>query len=164
MSYAEFGPLAEHLRFVERSSRKLARHTFYGMSRWQAKLEYRQNFLGRIVDIAAELFAMSASVVRAQHQRAQDAELGETAFELADAFCKQSRVRVERLFATLWDNTDDVDATIARAVLDDRYTWLEAGVIDQSEGTGPWIADWQPGPPQVEDQHRTVLSTKPTVV
>ena len=36
-SYAEFGPLAEHLRFAERNCRKLARSTFYGMSRWQAE-------------------------------------------------------------------------------------------------------------------------------
>src|SRR5690606_10993381 len=33
-SYAEFGPLAQHLRYVERTCRKLARSTFYGMSRW----------------------------------------------------------------------------------------------------------------------------------
>ena len=42
-----FGPLAKHLRYVERSSRKLARSTFYGMSRWQGQLEKKQAFLGR---------------------------------------------------------------------------------------------------------------------
>ena len=61
-SYREFGRLAKHLRYVERSSRKLARSTFYGMARWQGKLEFRQGFLGRVVDIGAELFAMSAAV------------------------------------------------------------------------------------------------------
>ncbi|WP_460015636.1 acyl-CoA dehydrogenase family protein, partial [Mycobacterium avium] len=64
-AYHEFGALARHLRFIERSSRKLARNTFYGMARWQAKLEQRQGFLGRVVDIGAELFAMSAACVRA---------------------------------------------------------------------------------------------------
>src|SRR6478672_6677082 len=68
-SYAEFGPLATHLRFLERSSRKLARQTFYGMSRWQAKMEYRQVFLGRVVDIGAELFAIAAACSRAEMLR-----------------------------------------------------------------------------------------------
>ena len=65
-AYGEFGPLAVHLRYVERASRKLARATFYGMARWQGRLEHKQGFLGRIVDIGAELFAMSAACVRAQ--------------------------------------------------------------------------------------------------
>ena len=65
-SFSEFGELATHLRFVERSARKLARSTFYGMSRWQGQLEKKQAFLGRIVDVGAELFAISAAVVRAQ--------------------------------------------------------------------------------------------------
>ena len=65
-SYAEFGGLARHLRYVERSSRRLARQTFYGMARWQGGLERRQGFLARVVDIGAELFAMAASCVRAQ--------------------------------------------------------------------------------------------------
>ena len=59
--------LARHLRFVERSSRKLARNTFYGMARWQGGLERSQAFLGRIVDIGAELWAMSAACVPGQH-------------------------------------------------------------------------------------------------
>jgi hypothetical protein len=26
-----------------------------------------------------------------------------------------------------------------------RYTGLEDGIVDQSEGTGPWIAHWEAG-------------------
>ena len=57
-AYSEFGPLAAHLRYAERASRKLARATFDGMARWQGRLEHKQGFLGRIVDIGAELFAI----------------------------------------------------------------------------------------------------------
>ncbi|HET7326843.1 MAG TPA: acyl-CoA dehydrogenase family protein [Nocardioidaceae bacterium] len=153
-SYADFGPLARHLRFVERSSRKLARQTFYGMSRWQAKLEHRQVFLGRIVDIGAELFAMAAACSRAEMLRADDPVRGAEAYELAEVFCAQSRLRVEQLFERLWNNTDDADRRLARRVLDGDLTWLEAGVIDVSEGTGPWIADWSTGPSKGEDVSR----------
>ena len=145
-AYREFGALATHLRFVERSSRKLARNTFYGMARWQAALEQKQGFLGRVVDIGAELFAMSAVCVRAEAQRAAGAAEGEQAYELADAFCQQATLRVEALFHALWANTDGTDVRLANDVLEGRYTWLEQGIIDQSEGTGPWIAHWEPGP------------------
>ena len=145
-AYREFGALATHLRFVERSSRKLARNTFYGMARWQAAMEQKQGFLGRVVDIGAELFAMSAVCVRAEAQRAAAAAEGEQAYELADAFCQQATLRVEALFHALWANTDGTDVRLANDVLEGRYTWLERGIIDQSEGTGPWIAHWEPGP------------------
>ncbi|OBJ48658.1 acyl-CoA dehydrogenase family protein [Mycobacterium sp. 1423905.2] len=145
-AYGEFGPLATHLRFVERSSRKLARNTFYGMARWQAKLEQKQGFLGRIVDIGAELFAMAAACVRAEAQRAANPELGNQAYELAGLFCEQATLRVEALFGALWTNTDSGDVRVTDAVLDGRYIWLEGGIMDQSEGTGPWIAPWEPGP------------------
>ena len=150
-AYAEFGPIAAHLRYVERASRKLARSTFYAMSRWQGKLERKQAFLGRIVDIGAELFAMSAVCVRAKAERADRPE----GLELADAFCRQARVRADGLFAALWDNTDDVDTRVAKRVLDGRYAFLEEGVISRPSDLA-WVAAWQPGPATVEDVRRRI--------
>jgi alkylation response protein AidB-like acyl-CoA dehydrogenase len=151
-SFGEFGPLGTHLRYVERASRRLARSTFYGMSRWQGKLEHKQRFLGRIVDIGAELFAMTAACVRAQRDRTDD-----SAVELADAFCHQARVRADRLFDALWRNSDDTDRTLAREVLDGRYTWLEEGILDPSI-EGPWIA--QDGGASKSDVHRVIRDAK----
>jgi alkylation response protein AidB-like acyl-CoA dehydrogenase len=150
--YREFGPLAEHLRYVERASRKLARQTFYGMSRWQGKLEHRQCFLGRIVDIGAELFAISASCVRAQ--RLRDTH-GDSAVELADAFCQQARQRADELFERLWHNTDSNDRQLSSRVLDGRYGWLEDGIVDPSV-EGPWIADATPGESERPNLRRRV--------
>lgn len=148
-SYHEFGSLATHLRYVERCSRKLARSVMLGMARWQGKLEYHQAFLGRMVDVGAELFAISAVCVRARHEDTPEA------VELAEAFCRQSRVRVEELFTRLWRNSDDTDRVLANRVLDGRYLWLEDGVLDPSI-PGPWIAQVQPGPATRDDVHRTV--------
>ena len=144
-AYGEFGSLAPHLRFVERHSRELARSMFYGMSRWRGKMERKQGFLGRIVDIGAELFAMTAACVRAEMLQADDPEMGRPRHELADAFCQQARLRVDELFDRLWRNTDDLDRGVAKRVMQGRYTWLEEGVIDASV-QGPWIADTTPGP------------------
>jgi hypothetical protein len=149
--YGEFGPLGVHLRYVERASRKLARSTFYAMSRWQGKLERKQGFLGRIVDIGAELFAMAAVCVRARAERHDRPE----GVELADLFCRQARLRAEALFAALWDNTDAVDVTAARRVLDGRYTFLEEGIVSPPADRA-WVAAWQPGPATVEDVRRRV--------
>ncbi|MFR9674616.1 acyl-CoA dehydrogenase family protein [Streptomyces sp. TR02-1] len=143
-SYGEFGALAPHLRYVERTARKLARSTFYAMSRWQGRMETKQNFLARIVDIGAELFAMSAACVRAERMR-RDGENGRAARQLADAFCRQSRLRVEESFDRLWDNTDDLDRSVVEGILAGTYTWLEEGVLDASTD-GPWIAEAAPGP------------------
>lgn len=161
VGYGEFGPLARHMRFVERMSRKQARALMYGMARWQAKLEYKQGFLGRIVDIGAELFAMAAACVRAQSLRVDGSPDGVAAEELAEVFCRQARLRVEKLFDDLWSNTDDADTDLTRGVLDGRYRWLEAGALDPSEGTGPWIAEWQFGPSVEQNLLRPFLpSTK----
>jgi hypothetical protein len=143
-SYSEFGELAEHLRYVERHARKLARSIFYGMTRWQARLERRQAFLGRTVDIGAELFAISAACVYAKTHGTEHPERAEQAVELADLFCRQARRRVDRLFTDLWANDDDANYRGAQRLLEGRYRWLEDGILDPS-GDGPLIAE-QPEP------------------
>ncbi|WP_404829366.1 acyl-CoA dehydrogenase family protein [Streptomyces albicerus] len=158
-SYGEFHPaghvdLSGHLRYVERSARKLARSTFYAMSRWQGRMETKQGFLARIVDIGAELFAMSAACVRAELLRTTEPH-GRQAYQLADVFCRQSRIRVEELFGRLWSNTDDLDHKVVKGVLGGAYTWLEDGIVDPS-GEGPWIADATPGPTERENVHRPI--------
>ncbi|MFF3553414.1 acyl-CoA dehydrogenase family protein [Streptomyces tsukubensis] len=159
-SYQEFHPdghpdLGTHLRYAERASRRLARATFLGMARWQGRMETKQGFLGRIVDIGAELFAMSAACVRAELLRGGGDGHGREAYQLADAFCRQSRLRVEELFGRLWKNTDDIDRKVVGKVLAGAYTWLEEGVIDPS-GDAPWIADATPGPSRRENVHRPI--------
>lgn len=139
-TYQEFGEHDGHMRFVERNARKLARSTFYGISRWQAKLERRQAFLGRVVDIGAELFAMSAACVRARMLLEDADEDGRGAVELADVFCRGARHRVERLFHDLWHNDDDVNYRAAQRVLAGRYRFAERGVLDPS-GEGPMLGE-----------------------
>jgi alkylation response protein AidB-like acyl-CoA dehydrogenase len=149
--YGEFGPLAAHLRYVERASRKLARSTFYAMSRWRGKMERKGAFLGRIVDIGAELFAMAAVCGRARAEKSTNPE----GVELADLFCRQARLRVENLFDALWQNTDSVDKTAAKKILAGRYTFLEEGVVTPATDL-PWVAAWKPGPSTATDVRRRI--------
>jgi hypothetical protein len=138
-SYGEFGSLAPQLRYIERNARKLARSTFYAIGRYQAGLEKKQALLGRIVDIGAELFAMTSAVVYANTIRSEHPERGESAFELAELFCTQAQRRIGHLFHELWANDDASNYKAAQHVLDGRYTWLEEGIPDPS-GEGPMIA------------------------
>ncbi|MDQ3388426.1 MAG: acyl-CoA dehydrogenase family protein [Gemmatimonadota bacterium] len=126
-AYGEFRSLAKHLRYVERTSRKLARNMFRAMTQYQAKLERKQAVLGRFVDIGAELYAMSAACVRAQSLR--DGADGKEAVRLADVFCRRSRLRIRALFHDLWNNADNATYRLAQGVLRGEYAFLEAGAV-----------------------------------
>ena len=127
-SYRWLGPLAGHLRFVERTSHQLALALFQGALTHQARLAYRQQLLGRLVDIGAELFAMVAACSKAHRlleQRADDPG----PVELADLFCRQARRRIRATLRGLTDHDDRQAYQLAQAVLNDRYRWLEAGIL-----------------------------------
>ncbi len=150
-SFAEFGPLAGHVRYLERTTRKLARSIFYGMGRWQGAMERKQAFLGRVVDIGAELFAMTAACLRAKAQRTEHPE----GVELADLFCQQARVRIGALFTALWENTDDADNAAAKQVLAGRYAFAEDGIVLPGDD-GPWVTPVEPGPSVKPDVRRHI--------
>jgi hypothetical protein len=127
--FARFGALAGHARFVERSCRKLARQVFHGMVVHGGRLQKKQAFLFRLVDVAMELFAMSAAVSRAATMRdGQDAHARE-AEVLADLFCREARRRVQASFRAVWRNDDDRKYRVGQQVLRGEHAWLERGSV-----------------------------------
>ena len=129
-SFSEFGALAGHVRFIDRTTRKLARTIFHLMLRHGPKLEKRQALLFRAVDIGADLFAMSAAVSRArsmQKERSGDAE-ARGAVELTDIFCRTVRRRIAEHFRAIRSNDDVSKYRTARHLLDGEFAWLEKGL------------------------------------
>lgn len=124
--FSEFGSLARHMRYVERTTRHLGRAIFHAMVRFGPKLERRQMVLFRMVDIGAELFAMSAACVRAQMLAGRGQK---DAIDLADVFCIEARQRIKILFAQLHGPNDKRLYLLSKDVLAGNYAWLEQGII-----------------------------------
>jgi len=128
--YARFGPLARHVRYVDRGARRLARSVFHAMIRFGPKLEYRQAVLFRLVDVGGELFAMAATCSRAQWLAKTDPAAGRRAVEVADLFCRQARARISSKFRELWRNADTKAYRVAQETLAGEHRWLERGMVE----------------------------------
>jgi alkylation response protein AidB-like acyl-CoA dehydrogenase len=127
--YGEFGPLAWHVRYIDRTARRLSRTLFHAMVRFGPGLEKRQAVLFRLVDIGAELFAMAAACSRGQASRARAAAGEPDATEVADLFCRQARRRIAGLFDRVFSNDDVETYRLAQRVLKDEQLWLENGMV-----------------------------------
>jgi hypothetical protein len=127
--YQEFGRLAPHLRFIEGSCRRLARESFHGMLMFQAKMERKQGFLFRCVDVVMELFAMAATISQARHMLETNDPDAAQALDLADLFCRNARRRVQRLFRELWHNDDALKNRLAGRVIKGEYSWLTEAAL-----------------------------------
>jgi len=124
--YGEFGRLATHVRYIERTTRHLGRSIFHAMVRFGPKLERKQMVLFRAVDIGAELFAMSAACVRAHMLEKQGRP---QAVALADVFCLEARERIRVLFDNLFGPNDPALYKLAMEVLRGEHAWLEQGIV-----------------------------------
>ena len=138
-SYREFGALSDHMRYIERTTRKLGRSIFHAMVRLGPKLEKRQMVLFRLVDVGAELFAMAASCSRAKMLAAK----GEpSAIEIADLFCREARLRIAAHFRDLFGPNDKVLYRVSQKTLEGTFSWLEEGIVraeSGASGTAPVV-------------------------
>jgi alkylation response protein AidB-like acyl-CoA dehydrogenase len=124
--YSEYGPLATHMRFAARASRRLARSIFHGMLRFGPKLERKQAFLFRAVDVALELFALSAAVTRAARTKGPERE---QTLLVAGQFARMARRRIDDVLRDMWSNDDLEKTELAASVLAGEQVWLEQGTM-----------------------------------
>ena len=116
--------LRGHWAWTRRQVKRLSRRITYAMARWQAKLEYRQGWLGRMVDEAVDLTAMSLCIARAA-SRGNDGSV-----DLADLFCRHARSRIRERHHTP-TALDRTGATVAARLLQGRYLDLEQGIVSE---------------------------------
>ena len=131
--FQNFGPLSTHVRYIERTTRRLSRAIFHLMAKHGPKLERRQALLFRAVDVGADLFAMSAAVSRADGMRRSKAPESKSAVELADLFCRMMRRRIESGFGAIRSNDDVRKYRTARRFLEGEHKWLERGMTPMAE-------------------------------
>jgi hypothetical protein len=90
-------------------------------------LEREQVLLGRFVDLATELFAISATCARAAALGSREAT------ELADYFSQNARLKVARLFHSLHHHSDRAGYKLAQRVLKGEHLFLEAGITGNAD-------------------------------
>ena len=93
------------------------------MIRFGPKLEREQVLLGRFVDIATELFAITATCARAESLGDHDA------CGVADYFCGLARARVAQFFAGVSSNSDRAGYKFAQRLLAGEDAWIEDGIV-----------------------------------
>jgi len=123
--------LGDHLRYAEGAARQLARDLFHSMLRYRQGLQRRQVLLARLVDTGADLFAMTAVLVRATTPGRQ-----EGAGHLADLFCRQARRRIEERHREVYSNDDAAAYRTARQLLDGDFGWLTENLVSTWRGEG----------------------------
>lgn len=115
-SFSKFDDdLADHMRWVESRSRKLARTLFHAMVLNGPKLEMKQLTLARVVDIGTELAVMALTASRAQTDR----DRGDKTTSLrAQYWLESSRERVNGLFREIKRNADGTARKLAREMME----------------------------------------------
>ncbi len=120
--------LVPHLKFIGKTSKRLARALFHAMMIYQQGLESKQHLMAKLVNVGTDLFSMSAACSRAMYLYSVNPQ-NDGALELADLFCLQARGRIKKQFSGLFFNRDKYVYDIAQNALDGKYKWLENDIF-----------------------------------
>ena len=113
-----------NLGYAKRTSHRLAKSIFHLMVLNGPGLEKRQMQLARIVDIATDLFAISATVGRAQAKAAESEEYKNVG-DVAELFCREAKLRIRANFRALSRNNDSLSRRVSQHVLNGDIRWIE---------------------------------------
>jgi alkylation response protein AidB-like acyl-CoA dehydrogenase len=128
--FGSYGRLAGHVRYMERTTRRLSRSIFHMMALNGPKLEKRQALLFRAVDIGADLFAMAAAVSKVKSLKRSGSPDAAGAAELTDVFCRMTRRRISERFRGIRANDDRAFYRTAGRLLEGEFAFLEHGLLD----------------------------------
>jgi len=113
----------KNLTYIERTSRKLARHIFYAMLICRESMRDDQGRQNRIEQIGEELFTIAMVTLHA------DSINRPYAHELCDEFVRGSRQRIRYLLKALLYNDDAARAKIGKKGIEGNYHNLSGGII-----------------------------------
>lgn len=129
------GPVCAHLqvapvlRYVERTSRRLARETFYAMVRFQSSFQDEQRVQNRIESIGEDLLALVATVFYAEQQTRPEGRT--TVWELAEAFEVSVRKRIKQRLNEMRRHCDGLTASTGQRALKGYYPCLSDGIVNR---------------------------------
>ena len=128
------GRLLAHVEYVNLKSRKLAEKIISKSAKYRSKLAVKQLMLDRFSRIAINLGAMTLASAFAEKLDKEDGVRKSNYVELADLFCRATKVEVDALFWALDHNDDDYRYRVSkRLIAGDFDDFLLGGIIPMTE-------------------------------
>ena len=118
----------KHLKYVRKTSKKLARALFHSMLKYGPKLDKQQLLLGRLAEIGTELFVITACEARCDQLIKQGRDAKDTLL-LVDCIFKRSQSKISNLFREIKNNNDKSNYILNKNILNTNYDYLESVYI-----------------------------------
>ncbi len=122
-----------HLNYINRTAKQLARSLFHTMGLYQQKLEKEQLILAAYVDIGTYLFAMAASLSRAEMILSSNPD--ESVQDVVNLFCTEAREIIEDRFNGMGHHHRKLLGKVNAQFLKGRYEWMITDIMRDGKNT-----------------------------